>query len=79
MQYCSLEDCIDSSDLLRNYWKKILFIAMHDALPGTGIDEVYDEIKEVFDSMDQGIRKSLITSLSELSGKIKIAEKDRSS
>ena len=70
---CSLEDCIDSSDLLRNYWKKILFIAMHDALPGTGIDEVYDEIKEVFDSMDQGI--SLITSLSELSGKIKIAEK----
>jgi alpha-mannosidase len=72
---CSLEDCIDSSDLLRNYWKKILFIAMHDALPGTGIDEVYDEIKEVFDSMDQGIRKSLITSLSELSGKIKIEEK----
>ena len=72
---CSLEDCIDSSDLLRNYWKQILFIAMHDALPGTGIDEVYDEIKEIFDSMQQGLRKSLITSLSELSGKIKIDEK----
>ena len=43
-----LENCIDSSDLLTNYWKKILFIAMHDALPGTGIDEVYDEIKEMF-------------------------------
>jgi alpha-mannosidase len=71
---CSLEDCIDSSNLLSNYWKKILFVAMHDALPGTGIDEVYDEIKEIFDSMHQGVRKSLITSLSELSGKIKIEE-----
>jgi alpha-mannosidase len=71
---CSLEDCIDSSDLLRNYWKKTLFIAMHDALPGTGIDEVYDEIKEIFDSIHQGLRKSLITSLNELSGKIKFDE-----
>ncbi|HEU4447946.1 MAG TPA: glycosyl hydrolase-related protein [Nitrososphaeraceae archaeon] len=67
-----LENCIDSSDLLTNYWKKILFIAMHDALPGTGIDEVYDEIKEMFGSMQQGIRKSLIGSLSELSRRIKI-------
>ena len=74
-----LEDCIDSSDLLRNYWKKILFIAMHDALPGTGIDEVYNEIKEIFDSMQQGMRKSLITSLSELSRKIIIEKTDDSS
>ena len=73
---CSLEGCIDSSDLLRNYWKKILFIAMHDALSGTGIDEVYDEIKEMFNSMQQGIRKSLITSLSALSRKIEIEKKD---
>jgi alpha-mannosidase len=73
---CSLEGCIDSSDLLRNYWKKILFIAMHDALSGTGIDEVYDEIKEMFNSMQQGIRKSLIISLSALSRKIEIEKKD---
>jgi alpha-mannosidase len=71
-----LEKCSDSSDLLRNYWKKILFIAMHDALPGTGIDEVYDEIKEIFDSMEQGIRKSLIDSLSELSKRIKIEKEN---
>jgi alpha-mannosidase len=69
---CSLEDCIDSSDLLRNYWKKILFVAMHDALPGTGIDEVYDEIKEIFGSVHQGLRKSLISSLGELSRKIRV-------
>jgi alpha-mannosidase len=71
---CSLEDCVDSSDALRNYWKKILFVAMHDALPGTGIDEVYDEIKEIFGSVHQGLRKSLITSLDELSRKIKVDE-----
>ena len=71
-----LENCIDSSDLLTNYWKKILFIAMHDALPGTGIDEVYDEIKEMFGSMQQGIRKSLIDSLSDLSRRIKIEKND---
>ena len=34
---CHLEGCVNSSDLLRNYWKKILFIAMHDALPGTSV------------------------------------------
>jgi alpha-mannosidase len=71
---CSLEDCIDSSDVLRNYWKKILFVAMHDALPGTGIDEVYEEIKEIFGSVHQALRKSLISSLGELSRKIKINE-----
>ncbi|HEX6029461.1 MAG TPA: glycosyl hydrolase-related protein [Nitrososphaeraceae archaeon] len=67
-----LENCSDSSELLKNYWKKILFIAMHDALPGTGIDEVYDEIKEIFGSMQQGVRKSLIGSLGELSKRIEI-------
>ena len=68
-----LEGCMDSSsssDLLRNYWKKILFIAMHDALPGTGIDEVYGEIKEILDSMEHGVKKSLLNSLNELSKKI---------
>jgi alpha-mannosidase len=65
-----LEGCIDSSDLLRYYWKKILFIAMHDALPGTGIDEVYGEIKEILDSIEDGIKKSLLNSLDELSKRI---------
>jgi hypothetical protein len=37
---CTLYDCTTVfSDQLRNYWSKILFIAMHDALPGTGIDD----------------------------------------
>jgi len=34
------------SDLLSKHWKELLFVAMHDVLPGTGVDEVYKEIGE---------------------------------
>ncbi len=31
---------------LRNCWRKILFIAFHDVVPGTGMDRGYDEVKQ---------------------------------
>jgi alpha-mannosidase len=31
---------------LRNCWKKIAFLAFHDAIPGTGMDSVYEEVKQ---------------------------------
>ena len=34
------------SDELRDCWRKILFIAFHDVVPGTGMDRGYDEVKE---------------------------------
>ena len=36
-------------DELTNCWKKILFIAFHDVIPGTGIDECYLEVKQYFE------------------------------
>ena len=48
------------------YWKKLLFIAMHDALPGTGIDEVYDEIKEIFEKTEVSIKRSIFDCLTNL-------------
>ena len=33
------------SDELRESWRKILFIAFHDVIPGTGMDSGYDEVK----------------------------------
>lgn len=27
-------------------WKKLLFLAFHDVAPGTGVDEVYEEVKQ---------------------------------
>jgi alpha-mannosidase len=57
---CELEGADhDVFDRLKNYWDKLLLMAMHDVLPGTGIDEVYDEIKQAFKS-DPGPIKKLI-------------------
>ena len=34
------------SDELRESWRKILFVAFHDVIPGTGMDRGYDEVKQ---------------------------------
>jgi alpha-mannosidase len=34
------------SEELRNSWRKILFIAFHDVVPGTGMDSGYDEVEQ---------------------------------
>jgi alpha-mannosidase len=50
----------DVFDRLNNYWNRLLFMSMHDALPGTGIDEVYDEIRQSFRSDFGPIRKLIV-------------------
>lgn len=34
------------AELLRNLWRKMLFLAQHDVLPCSGIDEIYEEAWE---------------------------------
>jgi alpha-mannosidase len=69
---CHLEGCaILAQDQLQIYWKKILFIAMHDALPGTGIDEVYEEIRETFDDVDKTLGKMILDCIRELAQGLK--------
>jgi alpha-mannosidase len=46
------------SDELRESWRKILFIAFHDVIPGTGMDHGYDEVKQYF-----GFLKSYMSEL----------------
>ena len=43
-----LLDSYYPSDELRESWRKILFIAFHDVIPGTGMDHGYDEVKQYF-------------------------------
>jgi alpha-mannosidase len=50
----------DVFDRLKNYWNRLLFMSMHDALPGTGIDEVYNEIRQSFRSDFGPIRKLIV-------------------
>jgi alpha-mannosidase len=65
---CDLEGVDhDVFDRLKNYWNRLLFMAMHDALPGTGIDEVYDEIKQTFKSDLGPIRELIVHCMLQLS------------
>jgi len=55
------------SDQLHKYWKKILFIAMHDVLPGTGVDEIYNEVREIFENERKSIGRSIHDYLKKIS------------
>lgn len=50
----------DVFDRLKNYWNKLLFMSMHDVLPGTGIDEVYSEVRQSFRSDFGPIRELIV-------------------
>lgn len=62
----------DFSEQLVKYWRNMLFIAMHDAIPGTGIDEVYTEIREIFHSAGDTILRSVHDCMSSVAGKVKL-------
>jgi alpha-mannosidase len=55
------------SDQLHKYWKKILFVAMHDVLPGTGVDEIYNEVKDIFENERKSIGRSIFDYLKKIS------------
>jgi alpha-mannosidase len=40
-------------EVMKRNWEKLLYIAFHDVIAGCGIDEIYDEVKEHFNSMEQ--------------------------
>ncbi|HYF99244.1 MAG TPA: glycosyl hydrolase-related protein [Candidatus Saccharimonadales bacterium] len=54
------------NDELKKYWKQALFFAMHDSLPGTGIDSVYDEMRSAFNKIENTLKKSLTECLTEV-------------
>jgi alpha-mannosidase len=54
----------------------MLFIAMHDAVPGTGIDEVYDEIREIFHSAENTILKSVKDCISFIARRVNVQIRD---
>ncbi len=47
-RFSTIYSLIDSyyPDELYECWKRLLFMAFHDVAPGTGVDEVYDEVKQ---------------------------------
>jgi alpha-mannosidase len=58
------------SDRFQEAWEKALFIAFHDVITGCGVDEIYQEAREVFDSLKTSLSQILTESLTYIAGKI---------
>ena len=59
---------------LREAWEKILFIAFHDTVTGTSIDEVFEEVKEHFRWLEENLTLTLEESLRYIVSKINFDE-----
>jgi alpha-mannosidase len=60
------------SDFLAEMWKRKLFLAMHDVVPGCGIDEIYEEAWEYINEMKRilpGITRNSVSHLLPGSGR----------
>ncbi len=55
---------------LHEAWENILFIAFHDIVTGCGVDEIYEEVKEICSSLKAKLTHSLNQSLSYIAGKV---------
>ncbi len=55
---------------LNDAWKKMMFVAFHDVLTGTGIDQIYEEVRSIFSSLEHQLGNILSRSLSSMMKKI---------
>ena len=62
---------------LNELWKKTLFTTFHDVITGTGVDEIYDEIREIFTSLKNSLNNLLNKSLEYISCKVNTGGESR--
>ena len=58
------------ADELHEAWKKCLFVAFHDVITGCGVDDIYNEVREIFASLKDKLGDILTRSLTDIAGKI---------
>jgi alpha-mannosidase len=58
------------TDELREAWEKALFLAFHDVITGCGVDEIYEEVREIFAFLKSNLNQILTESLIYIAGKI---------
>jgi len=58
------------SDAFREAWEKALFVAFHDVITGCGVDEIYEEVREIFTSLKSKLSQILTESLTYITEKI---------
>jgi alpha-mannosidase len=55
---------------LNKCWEKMLFVAFHDIITGCGIDEIYNEVREIFSFLEEELSRIINDSLNFISSKI---------
>lgn len=55
---------------LHKVWKKALFTAFHDVMTGTGVDEIYDEVRDIFSSLKVDLNNMLNMALAYIGRKV---------
>lgn len=59
-------------DLLAQCWEKMLFIAFHDVIGGCGIDEIYDEVREIFAFLEKELGRVIDDSLAAICSNVDV-------
>jgi len=55
---------------LQEAWEKLLFVAFHDVITGCGVDEIYQDVREIFSSLRIKLTRILNESLTYITEKI---------
>ena len=55
---------------LQEAWEKLSYIAFHDVITGCGVDEIYEEVREIFVTLRTGLSQILTEALTYITGKI---------
>ena len=55
---------------LKKCWEEMLFVAFHDIIAGCGIDDIYQELKDAFPSLEKELSRIINDSLSFISAKV---------
>ncbi len=58
------------ADELRDAWKEISYIALHDIITGCGVDEIYEDVREIFVILKADLARILAESLNYIAGKV---------
>ncbi|RLI24572.1 MAG: hypothetical protein DRO52_05355 [Candidatus Hecatellales archaeon] len=57
---------------LAEAWRKMLFLAFHDVITGTSIDEVYEDFREDLEELKAGLAETLREALTHISSQISL-------
>ncbi|MBA7632244.1 Mannosylglycerate hydrolase [subsurface metagenome] len=55
---------------LNECWEKLLFVAFHDIITGCGIDDIYDEVREIFSFLESQLCSIVTESLRFIASRI---------